>query len=101
MVLARLLTIAILISFLGCQAAPAQTGKDVCKDRKVPHLTDIYSKTGIKFLHTSAPEKKYIVESMSGGVLLIDYDRDGLLDIYFTNSFRCTHHICWIYRFVG
>ncbi len=59
---------------------------DVCKDRKIPQLTDIYSKTGIKFVHTSAPEKKYIVESMSGGVLLIDYDRDGWLDIYFTNA---------------
>ncbi len=59
---------------------------DVCKDRKIPQLTDIYAKTGIKFVHTSAPEKKYIVESMSGGVLLIDYDRDGWLDIYFTNA---------------
>jgi hypothetical protein len=43
-------------------------------------------KTGIRFVHTSAPEKKYIVESMSGGVLLVDYDRDGWLDIYFTNA---------------
>ncbi len=59
---------------------------EVCKDRRIPQLTDVYSKTGIKFLHTSAPEKKYIVESMSGGVVLIDYNRDGLLDIYFTNA---------------
>jgi hypothetical protein len=29
---------------------------------------------------------KYIVESMSGGVALIDYDRDGWPDIYFTNA---------------
>jgi hypothetical protein len=34
----------------------------------------------------SSPEKKYIVESMSGGVLLFDYDRDGWPDIYFTNA---------------
>ncbi|HKN22413.1 MAG TPA: CRTAC1 family protein, partial [Terracidiphilus sp.] len=34
----------------------------------------------------SAPEKKYIVESMGGGVALFDYDNDGCLDIYFTNS---------------
>ena len=59
---------------------------DVCKDQKIPQLTDIYSKTGIKFVHSSSPDKKYIVESMSGGVLLIDYDRDGFLDIYFTNA---------------
>ncbi len=51
-----------------------------------PHLSDITSSTGINFEHLSAPEQKYIVESMSGGVALIDYDRDGWLDIYFTNA---------------
>ena len=54
--------------------------------RKVPQLVDVLAKTGISFIHTSAPEKKYIVESMSGGVMLVDYDRDGRLDIYFTNA---------------
>ena len=72
------------ISILCSHLAIAQD--DLCKDRKIPQLTDIYSKTGINFVHTSAPEKKYILESMSGGVLLIDYDRDGFLDIYFTNA---------------
>src|SRR5215204_5780528 len=57
-----------------------------CVDRKVPQLTDVLSKTGIKFVHVAAPEKKYIVESMSGGVLLVDYDRDGWQDIYFPNA---------------
>jgi hypothetical protein len=47
---------------------------------------DITEKTGIHFLHTASPESKYIVESMSGGVLLVDYDRDGWPDIYFTNA---------------
>ncbi|OJV42139.1 MAG: hypothetical protein BGO25_18375 [Acidobacteriales bacterium 59-55] len=42
--------------------------------------------TGIHFEHLSSPEQKYIVESMSGGVALIDYDGDGWLDIYFTNA---------------
>ncbi|HUF04606.1 MAG TPA: CRTAC1 family protein [Aridibacter sp.] len=68
-------------------AAPALAWQDtVCKDRYVPQLTDIYGRSGIDFVHTSAPEKKFIVESMSGGVLLIDYDRDGWDDIYFTNA---------------
>jgi enediyne biosynthesis protein E4 len=52
----------------------------------VPQLEDITAKTGIRFRHSAAPEKKYIAESMSGGVLLLDYDRDGWVDIYFTNS---------------
>jgi enediyne biosynthesis protein E4 len=57
-----------------------------CSGRPVPQLEDITSTTGITFKHTSDPAKKYIVESMSGGVILLDYDRDGWPDIYFTNA---------------
>jgi hypothetical protein len=49
-------------------------------------LTDITEQAGITFKHVSSPEKRYIVESMSGGVALFDYDNDGYLDIYFVNS---------------
>jgi hypothetical protein len=52
----------------------------------IPRLTDITISTRIHFDHLSAPDKKFIVESMSGGVALIDYDRDGWPDIYFTNA---------------
>jgi hypothetical protein len=51
-----------------------------------PRFTDITEQAGITFKHTSTPEKRYIVESMSGGVALLDYDNDGYLDIYFVNS---------------
>ncbi len=51
-----------------------------------PELIDITAATGIHFEHVSSPEQKFIVESMSGGVALIDYDRDGWPDIYFTNA---------------
>src|ERR1017187_10022499 len=51
-----------------------------------PQLVDITASTGINFEHLSSPEAKFIVESMSGGVALIDYDRDGWPDIYFTNA---------------
>jgi hypothetical protein len=47
---------------------------------------DITRDAGITFRHHAAPEKKYIVESMSGGVALFDYDNDGLPDIYFVDS---------------
>ena len=66
---------------------PPPNAKTVkCTARPVPHLEDITAKTGIAFQHTADPSKKYIVESMSGGVILFDYDRDGWLDIYFTNA---------------
>lgn len=51
-----------------------------------PQLYDITATTNIKFEHVSSPEQKFIVESMGGGVALIDYDRDGWPDIYFTGA---------------
>jgi enediyne biosynthesis protein E4 len=54
--------------------------------RPIPQLEDVTAKTGITFKHTADPAKKYIVESMSGGVIIFDYDRDGWPDIYFTNA---------------
>src|ERR1700758_3222756 len=68
--------------------SPPRSGvKNVtCSGRQVPQLEDVTKPAGIHFRHIGAPEKKYIVESMSGGVILIDYDRDGWPDIYFTNA---------------
>jgi len=65
---------------------PPGAKSTACKNRAVPELVDVTEKAGIRFRHLSAPEKKYIVESMSGGVLILDYDRDGWPDIYFTNA---------------
>ena len=67
-------------------APPPGARSRACKNRPVPQLTDITKASGIRFTHVAAPEKKYIVESMSGGVLVVDYDRDGWPDIYFTNA---------------
>jgi hypothetical protein len=47
---------------------------------------DIRAEAGITFTHHAAPDKKYIVESMSGGVALFDYDNDGRVDVYFVDS---------------
>jgi enediyne biosynthesis protein E4 len=66
---------------------PETTGKQAEKDAaKYPELVDITDSSGIQFEHLSSSDQKFIVESMSGGVALIDYDRDGWLDIYFTNA---------------
>ncbi len=67
--------------------APPPNAKSIqCKNRTIPQLEDVTAKAGIHFTHTSTPDSRYIIESMSGGVLLLDYDRDGWLDIYFTNA---------------
>ncbi len=64
----------------------APKSEPTIKNEKYPELVDITDSTGIQFEHLSSSDQKYIVESMSGGVALIDYDRDGWLDIYFTNA---------------
>src|SRR5437762_3083942 len=52
-------------------------------------FTDIARQTGVDFKHeNSATSNKYLVETMGGGVALIDYDNDGRLDIFFTNGAR-------------
>jgi hypothetical protein len=57
-----------------------------CPGRTIPQFEDVVAKSGITFRHNYVPEKKYIVESMGGGVVLIDYDHDGWPDIFFTNN---------------
>ena len=59
--------------------APARASDDVT-------FTDVTKASGITFSHVSSPDKKYILESMSGGVALFDFDNDRLLDVYFVNS---------------
>ncbi len=49
-------------------------------------FTDVTKESRIAFSHVSSPDKKYILESMSGGVAVFDFDKDGLLDVYLVNS---------------
>jgi hypothetical protein len=51
-----------------------------------PRFEDVSKKAGLTLSHLSSPEKRYIVESMSGGVGFIDCDNDGKLDIIMVNG---------------
>ena len=50
-------------------------------------FTDVTKEAGITFVNSADKEKKFIVESMGGGVAFFDFDRDGRLDIYLVNSY--------------
>ena len=54
--------------------------------KPVPQFEDITQKVGLTVPHNSTPEKRYIIESMSGGVGFIDCDNDGKLDIITVNG---------------
>jgi hypothetical protein len=52
-----------------------------------PIFTDVTARTGIHFLHRASPTShKYLIESMSSGVAIFDYNGDGLPDIFFVNG---------------
>jgi enediyne biosynthesis protein E4 len=48
---------------------------------------EVGAEVGIVFDHENgATEEKYLPETMGGGVVLFDYDHDGWLDVFLTNS---------------
>ncbi len=49
-------------------------------------FTDVTKDSRITFSHVWSTDKKYILESMSGGVAVFDFDNDGWLDVYLVNS---------------
>src|SRR5438552_17467723 len=72
--------------------APAQTASPKkafqvpVPQTPAPRFKDVAKEAGLTVSHISTPEKKYIVESMSGGAGLIDCDDDGKLDIITVNG---------------
>jgi enediyne biosynthesis protein E4 len=82
----RISIVFLALTMVGLCTGHSQQAKEKPSADSTPKLQDITASTGIHFEHLSSPEQRYIVESMSGGVVLFDYDGDGWLDIYFTNA---------------
>ena len=51
-----------------------------------PVFEDVSRQRGLTVPHISSPDKRYVIESMSGGVGLFDCDNDGKLDILTING---------------
>jgi len=53
------------------------------------HFADVTAALRLDFTHAnSATTHKYLLETMGGGVALLDYDNDGRLDLFFVNGAR-------------
>jgi hypothetical protein len=64
-------------------AAPATSAQNAYRG---PMFEDVSQRGGLTVSNISSPDKRYVIESMSGGVGLFDCDNDGKLDIVTINS---------------
>jgi enediyne biosynthesis protein E4 len=75
--------------FLICSAAILGLTLGTLSDNQSAPVryVDVTAASGLKFLHrNSATPSKFLIETMTGGVALFDYDNDGWLDVFFVNG---------------
>ncbi len=71
----------------GFNGARAQQTAKPANSRVSVHFTDIRKSAGITFQQDSTQtDEKYYLETMGTGVAWIDYDQDGLMDLYFVQA---------------
>src|SRR3954463_13528137 len=73
---------------LGWRPASGQApAKAVSPPPPTGHFTDIRGAAGISFVQDSTQtDEKYYLETMGTGVAWVDYDQDGLMDLYLLQS---------------
>ena len=75
------------ISVSGYRLVRAQQPANTPEPSIPVRFTDIRKAAGITFVQDSTQtEEKYYLETMGTGVAWIDYDQDGLMDLYFVQS---------------
>jgi hypothetical protein len=109
---ASLVFAAIIVSFQACaptQPAPPSSLSRADQEYSGPPLfEDATATTGIQFTYRNGEEANNfaIIESLGGGIALIDYDRDGLPDIFipgggYYDGKKVLGHPCKLYRNLG
>jgi hypothetical protein len=78
-----------MVNILGMCLPPAlvQSAPPTSKGSWDVQFIEMLGDSGIEFVHENgASGERYVVEPMSSGIALFDFDSDGLIDIYFVNG---------------
>ena len=71
----------------GSKSSTSQSAQSAPKAVTSIAFSDVTASAGIEFhLTCGTAEKRYIMDSMCGGVAIFDYDNDGWMDLYFVNG---------------
>ncbi len=79
--------LAVVVAAAG-QQRPADTlVTPTARPAPAANFVDVTGASGVRFQHSAShTSKKYLLETMGSGVGLLDFDGDGLLDIFFANG---------------
>jgi hypothetical protein len=81
---AAVLFVVVLAPLLTAATGPQNPDKN---KQASPHFSDVTADLGVHFRYRSShTSRKYLLETMGGGVALFDYDNDGRLDIFLVNG---------------
>src|SRR5450631_3906528 len=82
-----ILTLSAVVGTAVTMMAFAGQPQKIQDDRIPVRYTDVRQAAGITFLQdATASDEKYYLETMGTGVAWLDYDQDGLMDLYFVQS---------------
>ena len=85
----RIVIVALMVfgNFFSSRVANSQPAPKSPEKPVSVHFTDISKSAGIKFVQDATQtDEKYYLETMGTGVAWIDYDQDGLMDLYFVQT---------------
>ena len=76
-----------MVPLLGSPVLLALYGASGGPGTSLPTFEDVTAKSGVAFrLLSSRTPEKYLIETMPGGVAMLDYDKDGREDLFFVNG---------------
>jgi hypothetical protein len=82
----RRLALAALLVCAACGRQEARSGKPAGPEVAAFRMVDVTADSGVTFVSRSGDAQRFIPEAKGTGVAILDYDRDGVLDLFFVSG---------------